>query len=526
MYTFSEFQGHFAQTRTEQSIVVSHTSIVVRDPDKAQYSAVDQEINREKFKEWQNLKARLQGDSPSKKQSQSLKELFISSIPTPKTRILEKPSPEDANLVAFHELVSQIAIPRRPVHIPPRAPPKMAKKPAAKVTKGTKTATKGNNKQVEEDKVAAPLTPEPTSNGGDSDTGSSENESTEAVTPVASQDNTKKKAPVANMTGKHASTNSANNPAKRKSDEDGSTEGKKGPPKKKRATPENATPMQPVRPASCNDAIAFTSPVFDIFVGPQKYQFSAHQAILMQSPVLEKLCTAQAGKKGRAKTSLLLPPDRCSSTSPPRQLPPTPPTMPIQPPQHPSPSENEIVVRTAKKLAKLYCVGAAYELPELQTSVTRLLSETKLWDKLPGMEFFELAEKLYTDDPEEVEGDSFARFFRDHAPAMIRTVPQDRVTELLVMVSRGGPFAEAIFMAFNTAARGGFRDVEEGGKVEEEVGKGEWMGAGGEKGQDEGAEDKTDKDQGAEAETGGVEGGEQADAVEGASIFGGPNTAS
>ena len=164
----------------------------------------------------------------------------------------------------------------------------------------------------------------------------------------------------------------------------------------------------------------------------------------MQSPVLEKLCTAQAGKKGRAKTSLLLPREKIAHFAALLQylysgqvllnLSPAPTAAtntnsdnsstdanpaPITgtgtgtAPAPPPPSENEIVVRTAKKLAKLYCVGAAYELPELQTSVTRLLSETKLWDKLPGMEFFELAEKLYTDDPEEVEGDSFARFFRD-----------------------------------------------------------------------------------------------------------------
>ena len=79
MYTFSESQHHFAQSPTKQSLVgqthplvpvfgtwltdysVSHTSIVVRDLDKAQGSAIDQEVNKEKFKEWQNFKARLQG---------------------------------------------------------------------------------------------------------------------------------------------------------------------------------------------------------------------------------------------------------------------------------------------------------------------------------------------------------------------------------------------------------------------------------------------------------------------------------
>ena len=121
---------------------------------------------------------------------------------------------------------------------------------------------------------------------------------------------------------------------------------------------------------------------------------------------------------------------------------------------------------------------------------------------------------------------------------MIRTVPQNRVTELLVMVSRGGPFAEAIFMAFNTAARGGFRDTEE--KVEEAVkdeqkgereGDGEGgKGAGGEKdteedkgngGEGEGEIDGAESDKGV-ADVGGA--AEAQPATEGASIFGGGST--
>ena len=69
------------------------------------------------------------------------------------------------------------------------------------------------------------------------------------------------------------------------------------------------------------------------------------------------------------------------------------------------------MAKSAKRLAKLYCVGASYELADLQAFITKQLHETKLWERLPGMEFFELAEKLYPDDPDEAENDSFAKFF-------------------------------------------------------------------------------------------------------------------
>ena len=58
---------------------------------------------------------------------------------------------------------------------------------------------------------------------------------------------------------------------------------------------------------------------------------------------------------------------------------------------------------------------------------------------------------------------------------MIKTVPEHRVMDLLRMVSTGGAFAEAIFMAFSVAARNGLAkpkdneepkksDAKEGGK--------------------------------------------------------------
>ena len=47
---------------------------------------------------------------------------------------------------------------------------------------------------------------------------------------------------------------------------------------------------------------------------------------------------------------------------------------------------------------------------------------------------------------------------------MIKTVPEHRVMDLLRMVSAGGAFAEAIFMAFSVAARKGLAKPKDNGE--------------------------------------------------------------
>ena len=164
---------------------------------------------------------------------------------------------------------------------------------------------------------------------------------------------------------------------------------------------------------------AFMTPIFNIFVGPFKQSFAAHQAIIAQSPVLEKLCNAQLTKKGRAKTSFLLPREKPINFAALLQylysgrvyL-----NIPLKPDGGFEVDETvgeEVFVRNAKKIARLYAIGAEYELEELQASVTKILKTTKLIEKLPGMEFFELAEKLYPDDPDLEEGGGFAKFFAE-----------------------------------------------------------------------------------------------------------------
>jgi hypothetical protein len=47
----------------------------------------------------------------------------------------------------------------------------------------------------------------------------------------------------------------------------------------------------------------------------------------------------------------------------------------------------------------------------MQERITRVLEDTGLMERIPGLEFFELAEKLYPDDAEDAEDDEFAKHF-------------------------------------------------------------------------------------------------------------------
>lgn len=47
----------------------------------------------------------------------------------------------------------------------------------------------------------------------------------------------------------------------------------------------------------------------------------------------------------------------------------------------------------------------------MQERITHVLEETDLMGKIPGLEFFELAEKLYPADADDAEEDEFARHF-------------------------------------------------------------------------------------------------------------------
>lgn len=62
-------------------------------------------------------------------------------------------------------------------------------------------------------------------------------------------------------------------------------------------------------------------------------------------------------------------------------------------------------------------LAANYELEGMQERITSVLQETGLLEKIPGLEFFELAEKLYPDDVDAAE-DDFARHFNRVRPPL------------------------------------------------------------------------------------------------------------
>lgn len=63
-------------------------------------------------------------------------------------------------------------------------------------------------------------------------------------------------------------------------------------------------------------------------------------------------------------------------------------------------------------LAKLYVLASKYELEDLQQRVASTLQESGLFDKIPGLEFFELAEMLYPEDADNAAEDDFVKYFK------------------------------------------------------------------------------------------------------------------
>lgn len=54
-----------------------------------------------------------------------------------------------------------------------------------------------------------------------------------------------------------------------------------------------------------------------------------------------------------------------------------------------------------------------YEMEGMELRITHALEATNLMYKIPGLEFFELAEKLYPDDIDLVKDDVFAKHFNE-----------------------------------------------------------------------------------------------------------------
>ena len=80
-----------------------------------------------------------------------------------------------------------------------------------------------------------------------------------------------------------------------------------------------------------------------------------------------------------------------------------------------SPSSDAI--HAAKTLAKLYVLASKYELDSMQQRVTLLLHKSGLFETIPGLQFFELAETLYPEDRDDAAADAFAQHFERVSPA-------------------------------------------------------------------------------------------------------------
>jgi len=101
----------------------------------------------------------------------------------------------------------------------------------------------------------------------------------------------------------------------------------------------------------------------------------------------------------------------------------------------------------AKQLADLYLLAGHYMLPGLQEAVISQLELSHTSSKVTAMQFFNMAEDLYSEEPHVVMREYFARV----APGLLRTVAEQELEELLRMISEGGDFATDLFTAHHQA---------------------------------------------------------------------------
>lgn len=184
----------------------------------------------------------------------------------------------------------------------------------------------------------------------------------------------------------------------------------------------------------------FDSQIFDLYVGPEKRHFAVHRAVLNQSPQIRSLCNTQAlSKNGGAKgrTTLSLERDDPKGIGHLLEYLYT----------------NKFTVRgvesldEAKQLADLYLLASNYTLPGLQEAVITQLESSHTSSKITAMQFFNMAEDLYSEEPHVAMREYFAKV----APGLLRTVAEDELQELLRMISEGGDFATDLFAAHHQA---------------------------------------------------------------------------
>ena len=184
----------------------------------------------------------------------------------------------------------------------------------------------------------------------------------------------------------------------------------------------------------------FDSQVFDLYIGQDKRHFAIHRAVLNQSPHFRNLCNTQALSRSggaKAKNSLYLPLDNPQGMGH---------LLEYLYTNRFTVLETE-PLHEAKQLADLYLLASNYKLPGLQEAVISQLELSHISSKVTAMQFFNMAEDLYSEEPHIAMREYFARV----APGLLRTVAEEELQELLRMISEGGDFATDLFAAHHQA---------------------------------------------------------------------------
>jgi len=105
-----------------------------------------------------------------------------------------------------------------------------------------------------------------------------------------------------------------------------------------------------------------------------------------------------------------------------------------------------------KEFYNLMGLARHYQLPDLQKLVVSCFQKSKILGKIKPEEFFKWAEDMWYEEIDHETG-SFRGLFMRVAPGLLRGAQPDVFEGLMVMVSCGGGFAEALLRACS-AVRG------------------------------------------------------------------------
>lgn len=175
------------------------------------------------------------------------------------------------------------------------------------------------------------------------------------------------------------------------------------------------------------------SQIFDIYVGTEKQHFTAHEVFLAHSPRLKLMCTAKKTIK-KGNTKLIFPFDHPSSFAHLLEY------LYFSIIAIPT-SES---VREARQLADLFSVAKKFQLPEMQEDIISRLDSSGISSRLSAMEFFGLADDLFSEGIVQ----NLHKYFAKAAPPLIKALDHEHLPELERMAAEGGDFAQALLAAY------------------------------------------------------------------------------